>query len=171
MYSTIIPDPLPEPPIFGRLCVVCNVVRPMTKFAHGSSPCARCRPVRVKAPVVRTRCGRCNRRGHNVRTCPRPSRDEYGPTRKPTGFVYFIRAVEADRVKIGWTVDVAKRLRGLQTSSPFALTLVGALAGETGFEGRLHRRFAADRVSGEWFRLSAEIRKYLASEFGEERVA
>lgn len=34
------------------------------------------------------------------------------------GFVYFIRAGRTNNVKIGWALDVDKRLAALQTGSP-----------------------------------------------------
>lgn len=65
--------------------------------------------------------------------------------------VYFIHAPEVRRVKIGYSTDVEKRLIGLQTSSPCALRLIKIIPGGKDLEQRLHYRFRAHHVDGEWF--------------------
>jgi len=64
------------------------------------------------------------------------------------GFTYLIRA--ADRIKIGQSVEPAKRLVGLQSSCPVPLELV-ALCRDVSFERALHIRLSDCRAHGEWF--------------------
>jgi hypothetical protein len=61
-------------------------------------------------------------------------------------------------VKIGIARDVASRLSGLQTSSPFPLTLLKTWTSENPkfAERQLHNKFSEYRCSGEWFKLPPE---------------
>jgi hypothetical protein len=68
--------------------------------------------------------------------------------------VYFVEALELDRVKIGWTTNLEERLHDLQTGCPAPVELCFTLPGGRPEEASLHRRFAHARVHGEWFRLS-----------------
>jgi len=71
--------------------------------------------------------------------------------------VYFI--AHGDRVKIGYTSNLKKRVNGL-TLRPDNLLL--ALAGGPDLERALHARFANDRVDDtEWFQLSPQIKRYI----------
>jgi hypothetical protein len=69
-----------------------------------------------------------------------------------------VYVVEADGwYKIGWTRDLLRRLEHLRRDNPYVLTAWLLL--ETPYarqvEARLHRRYAAVRGLGEWFRLTA----------------
>ena len=70
--------------------------------------------------------------------------------------VYFI-ADPYDRVKIGFAVDAEKRLRVLQTGNPDPLHLLRVVNGSPAIERWLHRRFAALRISREWFHFTKEM--------------
>ena len=75
------------------------------------------------------------------------------------GCVYFIKARGTDRVKIGWTNDLKKRLANLQTASPFRLKVLLVLdESSRSVEKSLHDRFATARVCGEWFLLTGELK-------------
>lgn len=67
------------------------------------------------------------------------------------GFVYVIAQVGTSRVKIGYTRNVASRLKTLQTSNPYKLEVLWQTAGDMRLEETLHRRFAKHRTQGEWF--------------------
>ncbi len=72
--------------------------------------------------------------------------------------IYFAQADGTDLVKIGCTAgDPTKRLRELQTGCPQPLKLIAAVDGGEADEARWHRDFAADRVNGEWFRLTIPL--------------
>lgn len=76
--------------------------------------------------------------------------------------VYFIEAVGAGLVKIGFTDgDPMDRLRQLQTGSAHQLRLMHASGGSQRREKLLHARFAHLRQSGEWFRLAVEIEVFI----------
>jgi hypothetical protein len=76
--------------------------------------------------------------------------------------VYFVRAV--DKVKIGFTRDVERRISELQTASPVDLELLGTLPGSALTERRLHKRFSAHRVNREWFRYEPPIIGFIERE-------
>ncbi len=72
------------------------------------------------------------------------------------GYVYLVRAASG-LYKIGRAADPGERLRELACGSPDELRLVHAIAAAdcVELETRLHRRFALQRVRGEWFQLDA----------------
>lgn len=71
--------------------------------------------------------------------------------------VYFIRQGVAGPVKIGVANDAVKRLRQLQTNQPIPLKIIRLLEGDRAEEAKLHTRFAAQRLNGEWFSYSADM--------------
>lgn len=75
--------------------------------------------------------------------------------------IYFIEAVGAGLVKIGFTErDVQSRVRELQTGCPHHLRVMATVAGDLPDEGEMHRQFAHLRAGGEWFRLDDELRVF-----------
>jgi DNA-binding XRE family transcriptional regulator len=78
-----------------------------------------------------------------------------------TGFVYFIGCT--DRVKIGYSVDPAARLSKINADAPWPCELLGYVSADDFPEFELHDRFAAVRLHGEWFALTAEIRDFIAA--------
>lgn len=89
------------------------------------------------------------------------------PKVRKAGFVYFIRAGE--RVKIGFSQDVRRRVSQLQTFFPEDLELLHVEPGSPMLEHALHRKFAALEIKREWFRLEAPIVAYVAREQGRTR--
>jgi len=80
----------------------------------------------------------------------------------PIGWVYFVICMDAERCKIGFTKgDVEKRLKNLQTGSASELIMIAKHPGTTETERRLHEKFAANRLHGEWFELTNELRAYM----------
>ena len=65
--------------------------------------------------------------------------------------VYFI-ADQYDRVKIGHAEDPCARLSAIQCGSPEQLYLMRAVQGGQKVEKWFHKKFAAHRLHGEWFR-------------------
>ena len=82
--------------------------------------------------------------------------------------VYFI--LSGDRVKIGWSADVASRLNALQTGTADPLHVLHVIPGEQKDERRFHREFAAQHIRGEWFRLEGPLALFLAPFIGRENV-
>ncbi len=80
-----------------------------------------------------------------------------------SGYVYFIRE-EGGAVKIGYTHELDKRLRALQTANPRLLAVLGIVAGERALEGKLHRRFIASHIRGEWFDYSEDLADFVRKE-------
>lgn len=74
------------------------------------------------------------------------ARDEVFPGGRS---VYFIRA--GAMVKIGWSDDVAHRLRELQIASPEKLELLATCPGGRALESFFHVAFSRYRAHGEWF--------------------
>lgn len=70
-------------------------------------------------------------------------------------WIYFLRA--NSWVKIGWTRNLASRLRELQVASPFRLRVLGVLPGAFDVERMLHRRYHRFWIRGEWFHAASEI--------------
>ncbi|GGU11399.1 GIY-YIG nuclease family protein [Streptomyces lateritius] len=72
-----------------------------------------------------------------------------------TTYVYVIGEQGSSIVKIGTTNDLSLRLTALQTGNPNPLVLLWSHQGNRELEGHLHATFAAYRVRGEWFDLTA----------------
>ena len=77
------------------------------------------------------------------------------------GYVY---AIECEgMVKIGFSVCPYHRFTTIQTFSPFECRLVGVMAGDFRQEAALHRRFASQRVRGEWFTHDGDVAEFVAA--------
>lgn len=78
--------------------------------------------------------------------------------------IYFIACPAAGAVKIGTTAKRPyERLNHAQVNCPLELELMAAIEGGYGMEAKLHLRFAKLRTRGEWFRLSDELRDFIAT--------
>lgn len=76
--------------------------------------------------------------------------------------IYFIEAIGINRVKIGVTEVLHKRLRMIKTYSPVPLVLIGAIHGYKELEEEIHHKFKHLRKHGEWFEATDELREYIA---------
>lgn len=90
---------------------------------------------------------------------PAPLKPTCLPDPSTPGWVYF--AYCAGRIKIGYTTNVANRLTQFVTHAPQPVTLLLSIGGDDDDERSYHEQFAADRVHGEWFRLSYDLRDFL----------
>ena len=88
-------------------------------------------------------------------------------TTKITSFVYFL--LFGNKVKIGTCANVKGRLQSLRTGIPGKYRVYYVTPGGRALESELHNLFAADRVSGEWFRYSTAIKNWIKAD--EERRA
>ena len=78
--------------------------------------------------------------------------------------VYVLGTDTGDLVKIGWSENIPRRIRQLQTGNAARLILLARLDATQEHEFALHRRFSALRVDGsEWFRMHPALRRYLDS--------
>lgn len=110
---------------------------------------------------------------------PEPSPDPPAPVRPPlpegwaattstpTGWLYFVACPAHERVKIGRADSLPRRLREIQAMNPYPLVLLGVvyerrmLTGVWFDERMVHDLFAADRIHGEWFRLTDRLRAWI----------
>lgn len=90
------------------------------------------------------------------------SDDPYAVLSKPR--VYFV--VHGDYVKIGFSCRVRERISSIQIGFPEPLFIALVMFGGRDTEAALHERFASHRASGEWFKLSDEIREYVLTNGG-----
>lgn len=80
------------------------------------------------------------------------------------GIIYFVHAVGTDFVKIGFTQQrLSSRVFSLQVACPHELVPIAAFDGMQRYESIIHKRFAHLRVRREWFRLTEELRKFIAA--------
>lgn len=77
------------------------------------------------------------------------------------GFIYFIQSENNDLIKIGFTVDLNRRIKMLQNMSPVKLKLLGSQKGSINDERKLHKRFKKYRSHGEWFEPKKIIINYI----------
>ena len=83
--------------------------------------------------------------------------------------VYAIRCGMSGRVKIGSSLDVARRLRELQAASPTSLEAVAVIRrGGRLLEARLHDQYGTYRLDGEWF--APEVARLFVREAAERRT-
>lgn len=77
--------------------------------------------------------------------------------KKRSGYVYIVKT-DDNFYKVGITNNVKNRIRGLQTSNPKKLELVGSFYSKDyqGLESHLHGKFDKHRRSGEWFELDID---------------
>lgn len=78
--------------------------------------------------------------------------------------VYFIAEGPRGAIKIGVTDDPAKRLAALQIGNSRPLRCLGLIDGDANVESNWHRRFAAQRISGEWFKRTPELVEAIKAE-------
>jgi hypothetical protein len=80
--------------------------------------------------------------------------------------IYFIGAMGANLIKIGWVrrlERVEERLARLQIDCPFpALLLLTVGPASRVQEGRVHRHFCAQHFNGEWFRCAGKLADLVA---------
>lgn len=73
--------------------------------------------------------------------------------------VYFIRrkGVAAGPIKIGYAVNLEKRIKTLLTATPEGFEIIGTIDAGRGVEKALHRELADFCIGGEWFAPSSEV--------------
>jgi hypothetical protein len=72
---------------------------------------------------------------------------------------YFLQCLETGRVKIGRTLDVARRYKQIQSASPTRLELLGQVPND--IESVAHTYFTEYRLQGEWYWLGPRLLTWL----------
>jgi hypothetical protein len=82
---------------------------------------------------------------------------------KPIACVYFFQMMVGDNpIKIGSTGDVDQRYHSLKCMLPYEIKVLGILEKRSfDVERRLHQRFAASRLKGEWFRPAPDLLRFI----------
>lgn len=89
--------------------------------------------------------------------------DTYIPD-EPGTYVYFVRRNDG-RIKIGFSKDVGRRKRDLESAAG-PLELLLTLPGDYVLEQALHNKFKASHAHGEWFNPSADLLEYIRNQGG-----
>lgn len=74
-------------------------------------------------------------------------------------FVYFFSA--GDRIKVGISKNVLRRLGDVSRTSGLSLTHLGAIPGSYALERFIHEKLAAHRLEGEWFKDCDEVQNLI----------
>ncbi len=74
--------------------------------------------------------------------------------------VYFLRY--QDRIKVGFTVDIVKRLKSFRLTLVGETELIGTINGGKTRERQVHAKLASFHIEGEWFRDCAAVRTAIA---------
>lgn len=69
--------------------------------------------------------------------------------------IYFLRAKGTSRVKVGYSANIAKRLKSYITESPYPLELLAVIPGTQALEQLIHKSYSAYQRHNEWFDLGA----------------
>ena len=77
------------------------------------------------------------------------------------GFVYFIQAGDNGAIKIGYTKDVDRRIKELQTSNPEKLNLLLKVGAEPNDEKVMHDKFKKYCINLEWYSPSDELINFI----------
>ena len=78
-------------------------------------------------------------------------------SKSTNGYVYFVGLLDMpNHIKIGFTVNLAKRLLAIQTSSPFEIFLIGFIQTDNyaSLEKEIHKHFIKSHIMREWFSIS-----------------
>lgn len=82
-------------------------------------------------------------------------------TASSRGVVYFVTADDPCMVKIGFTSNIERRIKSLQTANHGKVRVVGCVPGTKSDETIFHRRFHRYRRRGEWFSVAGDLEKFL----------
>lgn len=82
-------------------------------------------------------------------------------------WVYFIQDSINNTIKIGYTNLLQPRLKNLQTGNPNTLSIVGYIetTNMRTLEGKFHKYYRDNRVSGEWFNITLDELSHILAEY------
>lgn len=84
-----------------------------------------------------------------------------GGRRPQKSYVYFIKPITDNIVKIGFSTDLKQRLYSLQMDSWSKLEVLTYLPGTLETERTLHENFSHLHVRGEWFEYAADLPPFI----------
>lgn len=73
------------------------------------------------------------------------------------GLVYVIGNKEFKLCKIGFSTDINKRIKSLQTGCPFKIEILAIITGSYEIEKQLHLKYKKYNTTGEWFRIEEDL--------------
>ncbi len=101
-----------------------------------------------------------------IQSAPKPPKPIIIQTRNRAGYVYLLRTIhDSTLYKIGRTNNPDNRLRTFNVKLPFPVEYEHLIKSDDMYqlESNLHRRFASQRINGEFFRLSETDVGYIKS--------
>lgn len=69
------------------------------------------------------------------------------------GWIYLIESLGSGLVKMGFSFNVERRMKDLQTGSAYPLRFIGAFPGDQRTEKHIHKKYDEYWESGEWYKL------------------
>ena len=78
--------------------------------------------------------------------------------------VYIIGSLHFGFVKIGYSKDVRKRLKQIQTGCPFELDIIARFPGTVAIEKSLHDKYDEYRLRGEWFKYEGKLKEAIENQ-------
>jgi hypothetical protein len=78
--------------------------------------------------------------------------------------IYFIKQIDDNIVKIGYTDNIVHRLMTLQTANGHPLEIILLIEGDYIKESEIHVLFSAYRSKNEWYFLNDEIKSFIDSQ-------
>jgi hypothetical protein len=79
-----------------------------------------------------------------------------------SGYCYLYAMQAGQMVKFGRSTDPLARVKELQTNHPLPLSLLVAVPCHASLEPAVHKCFAGDHVSGEWFHATAAVMEFVS---------
>ena len=116
--------------------------------------------VRQRLQEIRAKTDETVRHQEAIKVAP-VSLNEKTASSVRVGYVYFIKSV--DKVKIGFTADLSKRLKQFKTGSSNPINVLAVVPGTQDTEAYFHSMFADYRVNGEWFRYEGDLKRFTAA--------
>lgn len=77
--------------------------------------------------------------------------------------VYAVQRKRDAAIKLGWTSSLARRLHEIGRDTRSEVKLLAAIPGDKPAELRLHARFKAHHIEGEWYQPADEILSWIES--------
>ena len=79
------------------------------------------------------------------------STEEFWKAKVRLGAIYFVRDIQADTIKVGYSADPWSRLSNLQVGNSNTLKIIGLVAAPREVEPVVHNQLYEGRLRGEWF--------------------